>query len=166
MRLAVTSPTLSTPKGERTGRQRRVTWAGTVDTKEVARTSSCDIFSPDLYSMEIAKELAILAEEPELTRAANAVMMVRRQAASIVRSLSARHGWNGSLDGLEEACRLWTRRESAYLRETDEIVRNIVSPRREGGGEAAGNHGDARTVWRLKAMYRDARRRMEDAESD
>lgn len=159
-----TSKSLGTRR-KRPDHKRRVTWAGTVETIEVARTSSCDVFSPDLHSMEIAKRLAILAEEPELTRAVEAVVLARRQAAGVIRSLTARHGWNGSLDGVEEACRLWTWREGAVLRETDELVRCVVSvPGVRVGEDVSGANNGA--VWSLKATYRAARRRMEHADSD
>lgn len=157
------APSLKSPGGptKRRAHQKRVTWAGSVETIEVTRQSSCNVFSPDLHSLEIAKRLAVVAEEPELTRAVDAITLVRRNAAGVVRSLTARHGWSGSLDGVEEACRVWTWSEGAYLSEMDDLVRCVVSL---GGGGAA--RGDDGLVWRLKANYRAARRRMDDAESD
>lgn len=149
--------------GKPAGHKRRVTWSGTVETKEVARTTSCDIFSPDLLSLEVAKQLATLKNNPELARAVEAVTFTRRKAAGVIRSLSARHGWNGSLDGVEEACRVWTWKEGAYLRELDELVRCVVSI---GGSSEDGNDKSAQDVWGLKAIYREARRKMEDAETD
>lgn len=144
--------------------RRRVTWSGTDHTKEIARTPSSLVFSPDLHAIEIAKHLATLADEPELRRAVEAVVHVRRQAAGIVRSLSARDEWSGSLEGVEEACRLWTWREGAYMREMDELARCVVSLRASGRSRGGGEDDD--DVWRLKAAYRAARRRMDDAESD
>lgn len=142
------------------GHKRSVTWSGTVETKEVERMTSCDIFSPDLLSLEVAKQLADLKDDPELARAVEAVTFARKNAACVIRSLSARHDWNGSLDGVEEACRVWTSKEGAYLRELDELVRCVVSI----GGSSEGRH--AGDVWGLKAIYREARRKMEDAETD
>lgn len=153
-----------------------MTWACKVETVvEVTRTASCDVLSPDLHSLQIAKRLAVLADEPELARAAEAVSIVRRQAAVAIRSLTSRHGWNGSLDGLEEASRLWAGRELTYMNETDELVR-LLSPhssRRGAAAAAAAAAGaDGRSacadgdVWSLKADYRTARRRMKDSDSD
>lgn len=172
------SSSSSSSAGARAGRRptlrRRVTWACKVETVvEVTRTASCDVFSPDLHSLQIAKRLAVLADEPELARAAEAVSIVRRQAAVAIRSLTSRHGWNGSLDGLEEASRLWAGRELTYMNETDELVR-LLSPRsgRRGaaagadGWSASGDGGGDGDVWSLKAAYRTARRRMKDADSD
>lgn len=144
--------------------RRRVTWADKVEIREVTRSTICEVFAPDLHSLEIARRLAILAEEPELTRVVEAVRLVRRQAAGVVRSLTARQGWNGSLDGVEEACRLWSWRERTYMGEMDELV-SFLSPR-QGGGSRDGRKTDGSDVWRLKATYRAARRRMEDADSD
>lgn len=146
--------------GKPPGHKRRVTWSGTVETKEVARVTSCDIFSPDLLSLEVARQLANLKDDPELARAVEAVTFARKKSAGVIRSLSARHDWNGSLDGVEEACRVWTSKEGAYLRELDELVRCVVSL----GGSSQGGH--AQDVWGLKAIYREARRKMEDAETD
>lgn len=145
--------------------RRRVTWSGKVDVIDVARKKPCEVFSPDLYSVEIAKRLAVLADEPELTRAVEAVVSMRRQAAGVVRSLTAREGWNGSLDGVEEACRLLAWREGAYLQDADDIVRCVVSVGRSNGG-ARGSSKDDSDLWRLKESYRAARRRMENAETD
>lgn len=114
--------------------------------------AQADVYSPDLHAVEIAKELAVRARNPELRRAALQVDYCRRHAAQIVRTLTSEQ--NGGLDGVEEACRLYGWREEAFLRETDELVRSIVVE----GGE--------KEVWQLKSSFRAARRRMEDAESD
>ena len=111
-----------------------------------------DIYSPDLHAVELAKRLAVLVRDPELRRAAQAVDACRRHSASVVRSLTSRQ--DGGVDGFEEACRLYVWREAAFLRETDELVRCIVV----GPGEER--------VWRLKASYRAARRKMECEGSD
>ncbi|CAM9990288.1 unnamed protein product [Scytosiphon promiscuus] len=111
-----------------------------------------DVYSPDLQALEIARRLAILTRDPELRRAASAVDACRRHAAQVVRTLTSDQ--NGGLEGVEEACRLYNWREAAFLRETDELVRRIVV----GAGQER--------VWRLKASFRAARRRMQDADSD
>ncbi|CAM9197857.1 unnamed protein product, partial [Hapterophycus canaliculatus] len=111
-----------------------------------------DVYSPDLQALEIARRLAIVTRDPELRRAASAVDACRRYAAQVVRTLTSDQ--NGGLDGVEEACRLYNWREAAFLRETDELVRRIVV----GAGQER--------VWRLKASFRAARRRMQDADSD
>ncbi|CAM9908179.1 unnamed protein product, partial [Laminaria digitata] len=152
------SSSSGTGAGKRPTLRRRVTWACEVSTVvEVTRTASADVFSPDLHSLQIAKRLAVLADEPELARAAEAVSLVRRQAAVAIRSLTSRHGWTGSLDGLEEASRLWAGRELTYMNETDELAATAAA--------ADGGDGDD-DVWSLKADYRTARRRMKDADSD
>lgn len=148
----------------RPSHRRRVTWAGTVETREVARTPPCQVFSPDLHALEIAQKLAIVADEPGVAQAAQAVMAARRQVAAVVRSLSASNAWSGSLEGVEDQWRMWSRREFLFLRETDELVRCVVSSGRE--GDADGNGSDNRTVYRLKAAYRAARRRMDDADAE
>lgn len=118
---------------------------------DVTQTQS-DVYSPDLHAVELAKRLAVIGRDPELRRAASAVENCRRHAASIVRSLTSKQ--NGGVDGVEDACRVYSWREASFLRETDELVRSIVV----GPGEEG--------VWRLKANYRAARRKMEDACSD
>lgn len=117
-----------------------------------ATQTQSDVYSPDLHAVELAKRLAVLVRDPELRRAALAVETCRRHSASIVRSLTSRQ--DGGVDGFEEACRLYAWREDAFLRETDELVRCIVV----GAGEER--------VWRLKASYRAARRKMECSGSD
>ena len=149
--------------------RRRVTWACEVETVvEVARTASADIFSPDLHSLQIAKQLAVLVDEPELARAADAVILVRRQASVAIRTLTSRHGWNGNLDGLEEASSLWAGRELTYMNETDELVRHLSPRSRRGVAATAAAAADdsGGDLWSLKDAYRTARRRMQDADSD
>lgn len=155
----------SAPTRARNGKRshrRSVTWAGTVETREVERIPQPDVFSPDLHALIIAKQLAIAADAPEIGHAAQEVLMARRQAAAVARSMSASDGWSGNLDGVEETWRAWSNRERLYLRETDELVRSVVSLCRRGDGDGA----DSRTVYRLKAAYRAARRRMDDADAD
>ena len=144
------------------GHRRRVTWSGTVQTREVDRDKSSDVFSPDLLALKVAKQLAVLTGDPELARSVEAVTSIRRRAAGVIRSHSARHDWNGSLDGLEKVCLMWTCREGACLRELDELVRQAVSI---GDITGAGEDRSTQDGRELKATYREARRIMEDAES-
>ncbi|CBJ26079.1 expressed unknown protein [Ectocarpus siliculosus] len=152
---AATTPPPTPPPPPSRSHRKSVSWPEDV-IRSVHRfpvaASQADVYSPDLQAVEIAKELAVRARNPELRRAALQVDYCRRHAAQVVRSMTSAQ--NGGLDGVEEACRLYGWREETFLRETDELVRSIVVE----GGE--------KEVWRLKSSFRAARRRMEDAESD
>ncbi|CAN0103078.1 unnamed protein product [Pylaiella littoralis] len=143
-----TPPSLSPPRSS--PQRRSVSWGKNVvhEFDIHADQTQADVYSPDLLAVEIAKDLAVLARDPELRRAASAVELCRRYASHAVRSLTAEQ--NGGVEGVEDACRLCNWREAAFLREMDELVRCIVVT------------GGQKEVWRLKASYRAARRRMED----
>lgn len=173
----ITNPSFDVPENVRTlgelklvpmgvtaderGHRRRVTWAGTIETREVERTAPSDVLSPDLHALVIAQQLAVAANAPKVALAAQAVLIARREVAAVVRSLSANDGWSGSLDGVEDEWRSWSRREFLSMRETDELVRGVVSRQQNIAG--GGNHEE---VYRLKDAYRAARRRMDDASAD
>eukprot|EP00903_Cladosiphon_okamuranus_P008845 g8469.t1 len=143
-----------TPTSPSSTHRRKVSWGKAAVYRfeiNVSQTQS-DVYSPDLHAVELAKKLAMMVRDPELRRAAMAVENCRRHSASIVRSLTSKQ--NGGVEGVEDACRVYNWREAAFLRETDELVRSIVV----GAGEEK--------IWRLKANYRTARRKMEDACSD
>lgn len=164
---AMASPATTTPEKFTTPsprRRRRVSWGGVVETREVERAPRPDVFSPDLHAMVIAQQLAAAVDSPEIEQAVQDVLTARRQAAAVARSMSANDGWSGCLNGVVEETWLgwsaWNRKEGLYLRETDELVRGVVS---RGGGE--GGLGGAE-IYQLKAAYRAARRRMEDVDAD
>lgn len=145
----------------RKSHRRRVTWSGSVETREVERTTPSDIFSPDLHALVIAERLAAAADEPRVAEAARAVFAARREDAAAIRSLSASDGWSGSLEGVDDRSGTWNRREVLSMRETDELVRNLVSR-----GRADGQHQTRRDLYVLKDAYRAARRRMDDADAE
>lgn len=156
---ATTTPGKYTTRSRR--RRRRVSWSGVIETREVERAPRPDVFSPDLHALVIARQLAAAVDSPEIEQAVQDVLTARRQAAAVARSMSATDGWSGCLNGVVEETWLgwsaWNRKEGLYLRETDELVRGVVS--RGGGGGGA-------EVYRLKAAYRAARRRMEDVDAE
>lgn len=157
---------VATTNKNRRRHRRRVTWGGVVEMREVERSPKPDVFSPDLHSLAIAQQLAAVVDSPEIHQAAHEVMSARRQAANVARSMSASDGWSGCLDGVIEETWLawmeWNKRERLYLRETDELVRGVVSPR----GDGIGGGVDGKEVYHLKAAYRAARRRMDDVDAD
>lgn len=151
---AAAAESTTTPTSPASTHRRKVSWGKAAVYRfeiNVTQTQS-DVYSPDLHAVELAKRLAMMVRDPELRRAAMAVENCRRHSASIVRSLTSKQ--NGGVDGVEDACRVYNWREAAFLRETDELVRSVVV----GAGQEK--------VWRLKASYRTARRKMEDACSD
>lgn len=163
---ALAASAVDTKKSSRRRHRRQVTWAGVVETREVERSPKPDVFSPDLHSLAIAQQLAVIVDSPEIQQAVHEVLSARRQAANVARSMSESDGWSGCLDGVVEetwfAWSEWNKRERLYLREMDELVRGVVSPR----GDGIGSGVDGAEVYRLKAVYRAARRRMDDVDAD